>query len=244
MTSTWLPIWLAWGWVAVFAGILVVHLWHLLVLVGRERLWHGVHVLMAAALVAMFLPSGATRLPVAGIVAALLAVAVAIGALLARARPRSPAGAVVVRLDLDLAAMSYMAAMMTARSAPVTVALTVWFAAQATGWVSGRLCRVLADNGLCVNAAVAAVGVPGPGAHLGLGTESGTVGKDKGRRRLPPVLSAHPEGGAHERVLGVSLGLLAIGMAYMLIVMQWTMTMAPAAAPPSAPGGMPAMPGM
>jgi hypothetical protein len=227
MTSTWLPTWLTLAWAAVFAGILLVHAWHLVVLSGRRRLWHGVHVLMASGMLVMFVPTGATGILSSAAIAAFLAAAATVGCLLARERVhRRALGPLWFAALVDLAAMAYMLAMTTARLAVLTLTLLVWFAAQATGWITGRLCVVLAHNGLGKPAEAAApVDILATGTPVVAAIKPGII-KDNGAPVLP--VPPKPREHAHQHVLRVSLGLMALGVAYMLIVMQWSMTVAPA----------------
>lgn len=199
MTSTWLPLWLALAWAAVFMAIAGVHVWHVLAPAGLHRLWHLVHVLMAAGMVLMLVPAAMAAIPVVygGLTFALAAVLIAV--LLVRERSyRRPVGVLWLAAVVDLAAMAYMFAMMSYRLLGLTVVLIAWFVLQAVSWAGGR--------------------------PLGGGS--------------PP---RPPEAISRPMSLRISLCAMCIGMAYMLVVMQWGTSVMVV---PSETGGAPGMPGM
>ncbi|MBW0009694.1 MAG: DUF5134 domain-containing protein [Pseudonocardiales bacterium] len=68
---------------SVFALILVVHLWHVIVMTGRDRLWHCVHVLMASGMIVMFAPTNPRTVPNEVGVVVFTAAAVVVAGLLA-----------------------------------------------------------------------------------------------------------------------------------------------------------------
>jgi hypothetical protein len=241
MISGWLPRWLALGWTFVFALILLVHLWHLLVLSGRQRLWHGVHVLMATGMIAMTVPATAMRLPIAG-AAVFGAAAALIGCLLTlEGAGGDRIGPLWVAATIDLAAMAYMFAMTSAHRPWISAALAAWFVLQALGWASGRLSTVLAANGLGRRAQllpVAAVGVTATGAGA---TTPVSAPDDPGEPA--PLTGPRGHRAAHHVTVRASLALMSTGMAYMLVIMQWAvMVMAPHIGSSGSPA-MPAMPG-
>lgn len=146
MSSSWLPTWAGTGWTVVFAVILLVHLQHVVGMRGQWRIWHGGHVLMALGMVDMFWP--VSNLPVGAhagetvFAAASVATVLLIAVLAARGGVVRAVWPVAV---VDLAAMVYMFAMMSARSAALSVLLAAWFAAEAVAWLVGPalMCRGL-----------------------------------------------------------------------------------------------------
>ncbi len=221
MENLWLPSWLGLTWTAVFAIVLTVHLWHVVVMTGQHRLWHGVHVLMAVGMIVMFAPTD--RMIVSGGFGAVVFGTAAAGLAGALLGERVARGAGVGRLWLvslvDLAAMSYMFAMMSIRLVWLTLPLVAWFALQATGWASGRLCTVLADRGLDGPSLVSAPALTAVGATA-TSTPPGVVGT---RFQLLPDPGEAHHGAVHSSAIRVTLSLMAVGMAYMLIAMQFGM---------------------
>jgi hypothetical protein len=148
-TGTWLPTWLGIATVVAMALVVVVHLRHLTAAAARQRVWHGVHLLMALGMADMFAPTRTSVVP-AGVSEAVFAVAaVAVGCFAvsewASGRRFGVLWAVTM---LDLAAMVYMFAMPGHRLKWLTVLLVAWLAAEATGWATGRLAARVERGGL------------------------------------------------------------------------------------------------
>jgi hypothetical protein len=212
-----LPGWLGVALATVFGGILVVHLYHVIVVTGRERLWHGVHVLMATGMIVMFAPTDRVVVlnVVGGVVFAVTAVTLA-GRLVWQRAHRHHIGKLWLVAVIDLAAMVYMFAMMDVRLLWLTVPLVGWFVVQATGWSTGWLCTVLTHGGLgglqptpAVSALTArtATGASGEHAH---------------------DVSGHTDHDAsHRTITRAALALMSVGMAYMLIIMQFGVATTP-----------------
>jgi Domain of unknown function (DUF5134) len=216
MMNSWLPPWLGLTLATVFGVIVIVHLYHVLVLTGRQRLWHGVHVLMAIGMIIMFAPTG--RLVVWNVAGAAVfaAAAVTVAGLLVRQRVHGHhMGTLWLTATLDLAAMVYMFAMTDLRLLWLTVALAAWFIIEATGWTTARLYTTLVHGGL---------GDPPP--HRPTTTDSTA---DQPQPGSPHYLH---RGNAHRNLIRATLAMMSIGMAYMLIAMQL------------GPASMSGMPGM
>ena len=219
MLNSWLPPWLGLILAAVFGVIVIVHLYHVLVLTGRQRLWHCVHVLMATGMIVMFAPTG--RVVVWNVVggAVFAAAAATLAGLLVRERGRGHhLGLLWLVATIDLAAMVYMFAMMDFRLLWLTIALAGWFVVQATGWTTGRLYATLAHGGLGGPSADRLISAPGQR------TPTGSAGKS-----AQPA-SHHPlhHGSSHHAVIRATLAVMSMGMAYMLIAMQFGMASMPA----------------
>ncbi|NMH97550.1 DUF5134 domain-containing protein [Pseudonocardia acidicola] len=227
MASTWLPSWLGYSWTAVFAVILIVHVWHAAVLAGRHRLWHGVHVLMAAGMIVMFLPTARMVVPAGfgAMVFGLAAVVVAGLRLGARVRGETVGGLWLATV-VDLAAMAYMFTLASFRVLWLTIALAAWLIVEAAGWASGRLYTVLEQGGLGgARTAPVPASVPSDAASGSAGP-----GLPGAAARPRPAVVVH--GTVHATWIRVTLALMALGMAYMLLAMQFGM------------GAMAGMPGM
>lgn len=200
MGGTWLPSWLGLAWTTVFAAVLAVHLRHMVVMAGRNRLWHGAHVLVAAAMIVMVVPADRMILPagwgaaIFGVVATTVA-----GGLFGSGTLRGSAGRLWLLVVLDMAAMAYMFAMASAPTvAWLSVALAALSVLQAWAWYSGRLGAYLASEGL--------------GAAAG-GRSRGGGG------RMPTATDVERE--AHSPANRATLTLMGLGMAYMLLAMQF-----------------------
>jgi hypothetical protein len=235
MTSPWIPTWLGVAWTTVFATILIVHLWHVIVLTGRERLWHCVHVLMAAGMIVMFAPTD--RMIVSnGVGAVIFAAAAAITAcLLVRQRAhRHNIGKLWLAIVIDLAAMVYMFVTMSTRLLWLTILVAGWFVVQAAGWSTGRLYAAFAHGGLGGPSPVLA---PAP-AQIPVSAATAPVAPTAAHDQPH---HAHQDNAAHRTVIRATLTLMSVGMAYMLIAMQFGI-----ATMPDGPGvpSMPGMPGM
>jgi hypothetical protein len=212
MMNSWLPPWLGLTLATAFGVILIVHFYHVNVLTGRERLWHGVHVLMATGMIVMFAPTGRVIVwnVVGGVVFA--AAAVTLAGLLVRERAHSDhIGTLWLIASLDLAAMVYMFAMMDLRLLWLTVLLAGWFIVQATGWTTGRLYATLAHGGL---------GGPQPNRPVSAATAPTSTGSADSQ----PHRGSHHHlyhGSSHHAVIRATLTVMSMGMAYMLIAMQF-----------------------
>jgi hypothetical protein len=225
MTSLWLPFWLGSAGSAAFGGILIVHFWHIIVLTGRERLWHCVHVLMAAGMIVMFAPTGG--MVVSGMVGMVVfaAAAVITACLLVRERlSHRNVGGLWLAAVIDLAAMAYMFAMTSTRLVWLTLPLVGWCLLQAAGWGSGRFYAVLARGGLGGSRpALAPVPQRTPVSAAPVLTVAGVA------RDQPPDTSghSHQDDAAHRAVIRATLAVMSLGMAGMLIVMQFGMATMP-----------------
>ncbi|MGH3632256.1 MAG: DUF5134 domain-containing protein [Sciscionella sp.] len=234
MSIPWLPSWLGLVWTGAFVSVVVVHLWHVVVMTGRPRAWHGVHVLMSTGMIVMFVPTDRMLVP-AGVGAIVFGIAaVGVASFVAGARVRAERGGGLWLVSaVDLAAMAYMFTMMSMASLRLvwlTMVLVAWFAVQAAGWAGGRGSTVLAAGGLGgTRGVLIKVGVPVDApveAAIGRAASLASV------TRLP-----HPSGvgigGVHSWTIRVTLSVMALGMGYMLLVTQFGMGAMPGMAPMS-----------
>ena len=228
---------------------------------ARSRLWHGTHVLMATGMIDMSGPWSSQPVG-AGLVETVFGVAAGAAVVLAvlplTGPVRNPRASVPwVVAAVDLAAMAYMFAMASVGSVPVTVVLVGWFLLEAVAWGSGLLaaavCPDPADAGACSgDPAVVAVADPdrtGAAAdaacadgHTGPGTGAVPLGRGTltATRLAPAPVLARTRAWS----MRISLGVMALAMAYMLLVMQFGMPDISSVTPGGGMPGMPGMPGM
>ncbi|WP_094930859.1 DUF5134 domain-containing protein [Pseudonocardia sp. MH-G8] len=204
MPNPWLPTWVVVVFAAVFVVIMLLHVQHVVEMGSPRRWWHGGHVLMAAAMLVMLVPIGG--LPAVGPLGSSVCAAAAAGLggsrlVLHRPAPRSLLWPLLV---VDLLAMAYMFAMEAVGTAWLTLPLVAWFVLQAWGWFGGGLFPM-----------VAALGAADPPAARG--ASNTPVGQ------VPAVVRALP--GTGDLALRISLATMATGMAYMLLAMQFGMSM-------------------
>jgi len=210
MSSSWIPAWAGLAWLLIYAVIAAGHAGHLAAAERSVRLWHAAHVLMALGMIDMFWPGGV--MPVgSGAGQALFGggAAVVVAAIAVAAARGRPAGRIWVLTAADLAVMAYMFALSSVRYLIVlTVILAAWQLAEAIAWASGYLSPAVAHAPVAAAAGPGAITVPRPASS-----------------------------GHNGRALRASLALMNLGMAYMLVAIQFGM--AGMAGP-----GMPGMPGM
>jgi hypothetical protein len=192
-----LPAWLSVIWSLVFLTIVVVHARHISETRGERQLWHGGHVLMATGMLFMFAPDSLDHFDIPSGFWQLLFASAAAGLVLWMLVEVTN-GVAVNRLWLaitfDLAAMAYMWS--PSGFVPVvTWVLVGYFAIQALLWATDRY-RTLDGEGF--------------GGGLFAGAD-GTV-------TVSSVTSL-----VCERDLRVSMGAMALGMAYMFAAMQLVM---------------------
>jgi len=201
--GSWLPTWVMAVWCAVFAVITILHLVHVARLSGRARIWHCGHTVMALGMVDMYWPTGS---PPIGerpgtIGFAILAVIAALAAIGDRLRGRTPW--LWVLLALDFAAMTVMFALMSHSWVFLTLLVTFWCLIEAVAWFGGLLNREVHAQHAVIDP-----------------TDQQDEGQDDGQG-APPTASGH--GGASLWSVRISLGVMALGMAYMLLGMQYGM---------------------
>lgn len=235
MPSSWIPEPVGMVWVALFAAVTVNHVGHAVFLPGRHRRWHAGHVLMAVGMTVMFWPGAGMLVATSAGVVVYAAAAALLATVLVVAGVR---GARVGRLWLlsvaDLAAMAYMLAMMSSRVAWLSVVAAVWFAAQAVGWASGWFGRVLERGGLGepappthaatpLSGAVPAsrAGGPDPRAQPADRQDAGATRTTTGARVVTALRRRVVDGGRGDWSVRISLTVMAVGMAYMLLAMQF-----------------------
>jgi Domain of unknown function (DUF5134) len=205
MMNSWLPPWLGLTLATVFGAIVIVHLYHVLVLTGRQRLWHGVHVLMATGMIIMFAPTGRlVAWNVAG-AAVFAAAAGTVAGLLVRQRAQGHhLGTLWLIATLDLAAMVYMFAMTDLRLLWLTIALAGWFIIQATGWTTARLYTTLAHGGL---------GDPPPTRPTTTApTPTPTPTGSTGNQPQPAFPHHVHRGNSHGNLIRATLAMMSIGI--------------------------------
>jgi hypothetical protein len=189
-----LPAWLSVIWTLIFLTIVVVHAWHVSETHGERKLWHSAHVLMAIGMLFMFAPPSLDHFGVPNAFWQLL-FASAAGGLVMWMLVELTNGVGVNRLwvaiTFDLAAMAYMWSP-NGFVPVVTWILVGYFATQAFLWASDRY-RELDGHDV--------------GGHLLL-TGDGTI-------TASAVTSL-----VCERDLRLSMGAMALGMAYMFAAMQ------------------------
>jgi hypothetical protein len=192
-----LPAWLSVIWSLAFLAIAVVHARHVWETRGERQIWHCGHVLMGVGMLFMFAPPSLDHFNIPSGFWQLL-FASAAGGLVLWMLVEVTNGVTVNRLWLaitfDLAAMAYMWSP-TGFVPVVTWILVAYFAVQALLWATDRY-REFDGRGV--------------GGHLFVGAD-GTV-------TASTVTSL-----VCERDLRVSMGLMALGMAYMFAAMQIVM---------------------
>jgi hypothetical protein len=249
--NTWIPDPVAVVWVVLFAMVAIVHLGHAAVMGWRHRIWHAGHVVMAIGMGVMFWPGtpllglpAAAGIWVYGVLAGLLALALAIiwwrGVRL---------GMLWLVSVVDFAAMAYMFAMMSDRLAWLSVLAAAWFTAQLIGWASGWLGAVLERGGLGepgpVTHAVPGASVtdgarfpgerprhaPGragtgsPGVEPDTAAASESAGAVTVVARAATAVRRHvTDGGRRDWSVRITLAVMAAGMGYMMLAMQFGMT--------------------
>jgi hypothetical protein len=202
MSTFWSSPSIAACWTIVFILIGFVHVWHVALLPGRHRLWHGGHTLMTLGMIIMSLPSRTMLVPPAtGTVVFTLAALALAGYVLSTRLRGGGVGGLWAAGIIDLGWMAVMFTEMTAAGpAWVNIIGAVWFVAQALGWATGLLGRVLDRHGLGSASAAA-----GPEEHHYRRADDGGV----------------VDGGTHDWSVRVSLTLMGLGMAYMLLAFNY-----------------------
>ncbi|MGE0463783.1 MAG: DUF5134 domain-containing protein [Vicinamibacterales bacterium] len=197
------PDWARWIWAGIFVVSVLEHLAHVVRMSGVHRLWHLGHTLMAIGMAYMFVPPqyrDTTRWPWQLLFAA--AAILAAGYALARARRGTRIDLPWIALTIGLAGMWYMWAMRDGVAwAPFTYVSAVWFLAEAVGWFTGELC--------------------GRNESGWLPTAIGPLGAARTSPTPAPYLAgSRPVACRMTRAGRLTLGLMAVGMAYMLAGMQ------------------------
>lgn len=214
MNSSWIPTWVAMAWTLVFIVVMVVHIRHMITLTGRTRVWHATHILMALGMIAMFWPSGsmfvaASAGEVVFSTAVLLVLAVAAADLVCEG---IPAWLWLIAV-IDLGSMVYMFAMTSIRYEALTVVLAVWCVAESAGWATGRLLDPLL---VFAGTPITTPGLTSAPNHAG-DQPTSHARRDEPRGRGPGQHTGHTKD------LRITLTLMGLGMAYMLLAMQYGM---------------------
>jgi len=195
-----LPNWLAVVWTLVFFAVAVVHARHVWETHGDRRLWHCGHVLMAIGMLFMFAPSSLDHFGVPPEFWRLL-FANAAGAILiwvlVSLTTGTPANRLWLVLAFDCAAMVYMWS--PAGFVPaITWILVAYFSLQTVLWATDRY-RELERVPLAAPLAAPLIAADGTLAV----------------RAVPQLVCEHD--------LRLSMGVMVLGMAYMLAAMQLLM---------------------
>lgn len=247
MDSSWIPTWVAVAWTVVFAGVLAIHLRNMValrrmvVVTGRSRLWHGVHVLMALGMIDMYWPTGTMPVGARPAQVVYAGAAAGLGAMIAidAVRYRRPVWLWTIAV-VDMVAMAYMFLLTSIDAlAAVTVLLAVWSVAQSLGWASGFLATAAPYGDSAAVQATRVLGghapAPDTAARASAGGQAPATSTAVVAAAVAgPVARPVTVRAAHTRPSRVTLTLMNVGMAYMLLAMQFGM----------ATGGSPGMPGM
>ncbi len=189
-----LPDWLAVLWMFVFIAILVIHARHVAESQGQRRLWHSGHVLMAFGMAFMFAPGSIDHVGVpAGawpVLFATAAVAILAWVLVEVTNGRTVNSLWIV-MAIDMAAMAYMWSP-AGYVAPLTWLLVAYFLTQTGLWATNRY-RLIDER------------------HLFGSLRVGRGGT---------IVASTAEPLVCERDLRLSMGVMTLGMAYMLAAMQ------------------------
>lgn len=250
--NAWIPESVAVVWVALFVLVVVTHVAHAAMIPGQHRLWHAGHVLMAAGMVVMFWPTKPLlgMSAAAGIwIYAMAAGVLAVGLTIAWWRG-VPLGMLWLVSVIDFMAMAYMFVMMSTALAWLSVLAGIWFTAQTIGWISGWLDHVRDGDGLRdaisltqpTDTTFSADSIQpgtGPQEHLPCDTlASHTPGSQDSTQGTPgsgPSVATHiadlvtatrkrvPDGGAKDLSVRITLAVMATGMGYMILAMQYGM---------------------
>lgn len=226
MSNGLLPTWLAATWGSVFVVVLAVHLRHALSMVGLQRAWHGTHLLMAIGMIDMFWPWGA--MPVGESVGVVVFIIATVAAVLVTVQQavRSGRYGLWTLAAVDLASMAYMFAMLTTRIAAVSVVLVAWFLLEAAGWFHGISLGLLPRHALAEEerADQAADAAGSDLNHRAASARCETPNRLQEAGAVQTLEArAHQADRSHLRDLRVTLGLMSLGMAYMLVSMQFGM---------------------
>jgi hypothetical protein len=192
-----LPQWLAILWTLCFVAILVIHARHVLESHGQRRFWHSGHVLMALGMIFMFAPASIDHLDIpSGFwqLAFANAAGVVVAWIFAQALSRQAVNALWIVIAIDLAAMVYMWSPNGFR-APITWLLVAYFAVQTALWATNRMRR----------------------------TDDLAIGRRFSVGPSGAVAASAAQALVCDRDLRASVGLMTLGMAYMLAAMQLAM---------------------
>jgi hypothetical protein len=189
-----LPGWLAIVWALAFLVVLAVHERHALESTGQTRIWHCGHVVMAAGMAIMFVSSAdSSLLPIPNGSWAVVFVGLAVAILIwcaAQVASRRSINALWLLAAVDMAAMAYMW-VEASRTTALTWLLVAGYCGAFVLWASGR------GRAVDRRYIVGAYAIPPDGA-VAAGAGAALI---------------------CDRDLRVSMGVMALGMAYMLASM-------------------------
>lgn len=187
---------ITWLWIAVYSVITVIHASHILNVTRLGGLWHIGHVIMCSGMVAMFLPAGLRPVPVSVWVAIFSTFAALMSTIITREFVRGqPIDSLWFLSLIDQVAMIYMFIAAGSVSSILTNGLAIYFTVEMFGWLTGAF----DDDGNRGRFIPAKVGT---------------------RRSITQESSNHLAEVSSNNVR-VTSGLMAAGMAYMFIMMNY-----------------------
>jgi len=191
-----LPDWVRALWITAYVVILIIHLYHAATMKGEHRAWHSIHILMALGMIWMFLPTPPAIIPALTwqLAFALAACLIVVWFMWSWSHHHAVNFLWVTSL-IAMLAMIYMFAFPGAANRILTYLLVAYFVAEAIAWFVGAFDET-----------------------------------ETGRRRLLPYAVGprsdyatkfvHPLAEAGSLNVRLSLGVMALGMAYMFLAMQ------------------------
>jgi hypothetical protein len=195
--GTALPDWLKIAWTAIYVAILLVHARHVIDMAGQERAWHAFHLLMALGMIALFFPFSPDGIGVADIVIgsmifafAALAISGWIASVLISWRSLDFLWIILV---VDILGMAYMFLAQQAPAKLLFFLFAAYFAVEACWWALGVFSQADSKQRLVPVIVGASAAVASP--------------------------HTRPLADANTLEARLTLGLMAVGMAFMFIVM-------------------------
>lgn len=219
MNNGWLPTSVEAGWIAIYLCVLLAHAHHAWNLSGRDRLWHISHIVMSLGMIDMFWPTnrpvGERAGEVVFALASVLALAVGVHAALHAMGWRA-----WVPSTVDLTGMVYMFAMMSHRTAGLTLVFVAWSLLEAILWASGYAFLALRLD----PSDAASVDPHGAGTSPGINIVQSPATSPSPTTTLARATTPATVAGAdHGWNLRLTLTAMTLGMAYMFLVMQYGM---------------------
>lgn len=207
MANALLPWPVALGWAVAFGLLFVVHLDHAESMTGQHRLWHAGHALTALGMLVMYLPTPTMVVPpLLGAVVFLAAVVGLVVVLVAAVLRGFDVGLVWLITMVELVWMAYMFDAMHRPAAVWSLVGAAWFLAQAFSCGSGRPGLVLG---------------PGLGRTSSMGAAPVVAARRSAGSGGDPVLVLDR---SYRKTMRLSMTVMALGMTYMLLAMQFGMS--------------------
>lgn len=213
--STWLPSWLGWVLSTAYVAVIAVHVHHLHGATAQGRFWHGGHLLMALGMIVMFAPTRSVVVSASVGTAVFAVAAVAMGVFALSEVLRGGArGAIVIIATVDLAAMAFMFSPASMRLTWLGLVAAAWFVVQTLGWLTGHLSALVALSP--VGRELAGHPVAPTDADAAAAQSADPRGGGLLRRTIPaPVWRTS----GYDLGIRITLGAMALGMAYMFLAM-------------------------